>query len=344
MGTPLGSKGLVDKAGHMQQQAAGAGRLVAIVVTHNRLDKLKLTVARLLEAPPALLTMVLVVDNASTDGTQAWLSAQTDPRLAVHRCATNGGGAGGFETGMRLASERFDPDWMVVMDDDSRPAPGALARFHGADRSGAEAWGAAVYHPGPDRRICDMNRPAINPFWHRNVLWRTILGKGRDGFHLGPADYAADAPVRAVDSASFVGLFLSRAAVARVGYPDGRLFIYGDDTLYTLGLTRAGGRIMFDPALVFEHDFSTLSDTDKRFRPLWKSYYHYRNLLMVYRLCSGRLFVLVAPAAAAKWLLKVRHHSGERRAFLGYVLRALRDGIARRTDVSHDTVMGWGRR
>ena len=65
--------------------------------------------------------------------------------------------------------------------------------------------------------------------------------------------------------------------------------------------------------------------------------------MMVYRLCSGWLFVLVAPAAAVKWLLKVRHHSGERRAFLGCVLRALRDGLLRRTNVAHERVVGWSK-
>ncbi|MDA7429579.1 glycosyltransferase [Primorskyibacter aestuariivivens] len=324
--------------------STGAGRLVAVVVTYNRLDKLKMTVSRLLESPPEQLEAVVVIDNASSDGTEVWLADHDDPRLDVFRCETNLGGAGGFETGMKRATRLFDPDWMVVMDDDARPEPGTLAKFHRADRSVAEAWGAAVFHPGPERRICDMNRPAINPFWHRDAMWRTLTGQGRDGFHMGPEDFRSDAPRRDVDVLSFVGFFVSRAAIARVGYPDGDLFIYGDDTLYTLGLARAGGRIVFDPALVFEHDFSTHSVTDKRFRPLWKSYYHYRNLMMVYRLCSGWLFVLVAPAASVKWLAKVRHHSGERWTFLAYVMRALRDGILRRTDVSHDTVLGWGAR
>ena len=242
---------------------------------------------------------------------------------------------------MRLAVQRYDPDWVVVMDDDARPEPGALAAFHGRDRSRAEAWAAAVYHP--DGRICDMNRPSINPFWHREVLWRTLMGRGRDGFHLGRADYDGT-ELREIDGTSFVGFFISRKGIARAGFPDGRLFLYGDDVLYTLGLSHAGGRILFDPGLRFEHDFSTMSDADKRFRPLWKSYYHYRNLLMVYRLCSGWLFVLVGPAAALKWLSKVRHHGGERRAFLGYVLRALRDGVLGRTGVSHDRVVDWARR
>lgn len=316
----------------------GQGRVVAVVVTYNRLEQLKITLNRILQTDPAHLAAVLVVDNASTDDTQAWLSAQTDPRIDNIRCRTNRGGAGGFETGMRRAVQDHNPDWILVMDDDARPDPNALERFHASDRSAAEAWAAAVYHP--DGRICDMNRPSINPFWHKDVLRRTVLGGGRDGFHLSQPHYDGDEPI-SIDGASFVGLFVSKAAIERVGYPDGRLFLYGDDVLYTLGIRHAGGEILFDPNLRFEHDFSTISDEDHRFRPLWKSYYHYRNLLMVYRLCSGWLFVFVLPAAALKWLMKVRFHSGERRAFLGFVLRALRDGVRRKVDISHQEVLSW---
>jgi len=316
----------------------GQGRVVAVVVTYNRVAQLQVTLARLLDSAPAHLHAILVIDNASTDDTAQWLATQSDPRLNVVRCATNLGGAGGFETGMRAATDRFDPDWTLVMDDDARPHSDALAQFHAQDRTTAEAWAAAVFHP--DGRICDMNRPSINPFWHKDIMRRTLLGGGRDGFHLGQPHYNGQVPCD-VDGASFVGLFVSRAAVVRVGYPDGSLFIYGDDVLYTLGLRRAGGRILFDPHVRFEHDFSTMSDEDQRFRPLWKTYYHYRNLLMVYRLCSGWLFALVLPAVALKWVAKVRYYPGERRAFLGYVIRALRDGVFSRTDVSHTQVTRW---
>ena len=214
--------------------------LVAVVVTHNRLDKLRLTLARLLGEPCADLAAVVVVDNASDDGTGAWLAGLIDPRLVVHRSATNTGGAGGFETGMRLARARFDPDWIVVMDDDARPRPGALAAFHALDRTHWDAVAAAVYFP--DGEICEMNRPSRNPFWHWRVFVRTALGGaggggGRSGFHITPAAY--DGPGMAVDVASFVGLFISRGAIDRVGYPDGRLFVYGEDGLFTLGLSRA---------------------------------------------------------------------------------------------------------
>lgn len=314
--------------------------LVAVVVTHNRLAQLRRTLGRLLDSGPDMLAAVLVVDNASSDGTGGWLADRDDPRLEVVTSPRNLGGAGGFELAMREAVARFNPDWILLMDDDGRPEPGALAAFHARDRSGWDAWAAAVRHP--DGRICDINRPSINPFWNRAAFLRTLRGRGREGFHLGPADYEGTA-LRAVDGVSFVGLFLSRAAVARAGYPDGRLFVYGDDVLYTLHLRRLGGRIAFDPALRFEHDFSTIQAHERRFRPLWKSYYHHRNLLIVYREAAGWLFWPALVAVLPKWLLKIRHHGGERRVFLRLIARAIRDGVTQRLDATHGEILALAR-
>lgn len=309
--------------------------LVAVVVTYNRLGQLQQTVARLLETPALFLTAVVVMDNASIDGTEDWLATLSDSRLLVVRCARNLGGAGGFEKGLRLITKQFDPDWVVVMDDDGRPAPGALEAFHGQDLQGWDAVAAAVYYP--DGRICDMNRPSRNPFWHRKVFFNTLLrGGGRDGFHITAADY--EGPARQIDISSFVGLFVSRAAIARIGYPDGRLFVYGEDGLYTLSLSRAGGRIGFFPAVRFEHDCSTFDGGDLRFRPLWKVYYYHRNLLFLYRMAAGWMFWPLLLVVLPKWLLKLRHHGGDCRRFLQLLGRAVLDGILRRTDISHEAV------
>ena len=315
-------------------------RLVAVVVTYNRLAKLQVTIDRLLTSGPDELTAVVVVDNASTDGTAAWLATQTDPRLDVLHSDTNRGGAGGFEWGMRHAAERYDPDWLMVTDDDGRPEPDALATFHATDLDGWDALAAAVYFPDGD--ICEMNRPSRNPFWH----WREFFGtarSGRNGFHIPHSAY--DGEMRQIDVTSFVGFFISREGIARVGYPDGRLFIYGDDGIYTLGLSKSGGRIAFAPQIRFEHDFTTFAGNGlargQRFQPLWKVYYHHRNLLLLYRLASGPLFAPACLAILPKWLLKARHHGGQRRAFLRLMGRAILDGLRGRVDVPHTQVLAW---
>lgn len=310
-------------------------RLVAVVATHDRLEQLRVTLARLLEVPAALLEAVVVVDNASTDGTRDWLAMQDDPRLLVYRAAVNGGGAAGFEVGMRLAVERLDPDWIVVMDDDARPEPRALAAFHALPESKWDAIAAAVYFPTGD--ICEMNRPSRNPFWHWREFLRTARG-GRGGFHVRPEAYGGEGI--AVDVASFVGLFVSRRVIERIGYPDGRLFIYGDDGLYTLGLTRAGGRLGFEPVVRFEHDLSTFASRRGRFRPLWKLYYYHRNLLLLYRMAAGWLFWPALMVVIPKWLLKWRDHSGQEAAFSRLMGRAIRDGLrGRRIKVDHAAIV-----
>lgn len=294
-----------------------------------------MTLARLLDSPAALLTHVVVVDNASTDGTADWLRGQADPRVTVHRSDRNLGGAGGFEAGMRLAARRFDPDWLVVMDDDARPAPGALAAFHAAPRQAGAAWAAAVYHP--DGRICEINRPSRNPFWHAGVF-AAAARRGRAGFHIPDAAYAAGAPTP-IDAASFVGLFVSRAALTRAGFPDGRLFIYGDDVLYTLTLRRAGGRIAFDPGLRFEHDYTTARVHGAALHPLWKVYYHHRNLLLVYRRAAGPAFAPVLGLILPKWLAAARHYGARRPAYLRLLRMAVADGLRRRLDRPHAEVL-----
>ncbi|THD76949.1 glycosyltransferase [Thalassobius vesicularis] len=318
-----------DQGPDRVQEWGHAGRLVAVVVTHNRLDKLKVTVARLLAEPAPLLQAVVVVDNVSTDGTGDWLATQDDPRLVVQTSTANIGGAGGFENGMKLAVERFDPDWLVVMDDDARPEPDALAAFHALAPIQWDGIAAAVYFP--DGQICEMNRPSRNPFWHAREFRRTLFGGGRGGFHLEPSAYQG--PAQQIDVTSFVGFFISRAGVQRIGYPDGGLFLYGDDGLYTLGLTKAGGRIGFEPSVRFEHDCSTFADQAQRgrFVPLWKVYYYHRNLLLLYRMAAGWLFWPAMALILPKWLLKMRAHAGERGAFLRLMGLGIVDGLLRQT-------------
>ena len=303
--------------------------LAAVVVTFNRLAELQITLARLLAEA---VDHIVVVDNASSDATPDWLATQDDPRLHVLRLSDNMGGAGGFEAGMAAARDLFDPDWVVLMDDDARPAPGALARFR-AETPALEpdvgCVAAAVFYP--DGTLCEMNRPSSNPFWNLSLFARTLVRGNRAGFHLPDAAFDPDAGVRRIDVASFVGYFVHRDAVARAGLPEGGLFIYGDDVLYSLRLRRAGIGMVLMPQVRFEHDCGTMGQ-GFIYRPLWKIYYHCRNGVSIARQAAGPL---IFPAALAYytlvWWRRGRfYEAGEKRLYRRLMWTGLRDGLLRR--------------
>ncbi|MEZ5752512.1 MAG: glycosyltransferase [Paracoccaceae bacterium] len=316
-------------------------RLCAVVVSHQRLDKLKITLGRLLETPAHVLQRVVVVDNASDPAIGAWLRRQADPRLHVELLTRNIGGAGGFEWGMRVAMRRYAPDWIVVMDDDGRPDPGALERFAELDLRDWDGFAAAVRTP--DGALADMNRPTFDPFRHPGRLLRSALGGGRAGYHIGSHDLAIEG-TRPVDGASFVGFFVRGTVLAMHGGPNPDLFLYADDAFYTLGLTRAGYRIGFNPAVGFEHDTETYSPGDPRFRPLWRVYYYYRNLTALHRFVAGALFPAVLVVHLPIWLAKARHYRGSRGVYLRLLTLALRDGLAGHTGRPHGEILALAER
>ena len=298
-------------------------RLAAVVVTFNRLAALRQTLPRILEQQ---VDHVVVVDNGSTDGTRDWLASLTQPNLTVVLARENRGGAAGFETGLRTAVERFDPDWCVLLDDDAYPAPDAIARFRALDLAEIDAVAAAVRLPSG--QISEFNRPWHAPFGRMRVMLR--LWRGRAGFHIPDTAFAASGQILAINGASFVGFFVSRSAVEGAGYPDGRLFIYGDDVLYSLRLRARGCRMGFSPDVGFVHDCG-ISDPNVVLRPLWKTYYLYRNRWHIYRAAAGPvLFWPIMSAMAASWFVKaLRLAPRDRSAYLRLTRLALSDALER---------------
>ena len=307
-------------------------RLVAVVVTYNRLDEIKITTSQLLKES---CQAVIVVDNGSTDGTREWLNEQTNPKLHVVLTKINLGGAGGFELGVRVACEDYNPDWVVVMDDDARPETGAFQNFlKTADCN----WGiiaSAVYLPNGN--ICEMNRPSRNPFWHLMAFFKTLLnmlkGQGRKGFHIGNDCYDRE-DIQDIDVASFVGMFISREVVEKIGLPDGKLFIYGDDVAYCLRARKAGFSIGFAPFVQFQHACSTF-ENKKTYTPIWKVYYNYRNGLFTYKMASGLYFPAVVIICLTKWALNGRHYGSEKKIYYKLLWKAVRDGLMSRRSTEH---------
>ncbi len=199
--------------------------IAAVVVTYNRKDLLLECIGCLRaqdfsaapQAPETTLD-ILVIDNASTDGTAEAL-APLISEGAIHYWNTgaNLGGAGGFNFGMRTAVEE-GYDYVWVMDDDCMPHPDTLLGFLSAD---AELDGACGFLSSVcrwiDGSICTMNT-------QRHPLTTNITD-------FSPA-------LQPATLASFVSLFVPARVIRELGLPIKDFFIWSDDWEFTRRVSR----------------------------------------------------------------------------------------------------------
>ncbi len=267
----------------------------AVVVTFNR-KHLLVACLESLAAQSHPLASVLVVDNASTDGTLEHLAASgIAARLPVDvlRLERNGGASEGFHYAIRHARERVG-DWLFVMDDDCVAPPDCLAALLAHPRAADP--GAAVLAPlvrSPDGAVLPLNRGWLRPRWFLGPLVPT----GPEHERLAEVE---------VEHCAFVGMLVRREAARAVDPPRRELFIWWDDLEWGSRL-RAAGAMWLLPQVSFTHaDARPMPDVGLRarlsdfrrgetFAASWKRTYGLRNLLF----CGRRDGYLDRPRAAA---------------------------------------------
>ncbi len=201
-------------------------RVQAVVVTYNRLAMLQRLIPRLCEISG--LEQVLVVDNASTDGTGEWLSGLGDDRVRHDTLPINTGGAGGFHRGLDWAV-REGADLVWLMDDDGLPASDCLELLlERVDRDGLDFCGPAVLAEQDPSRLCfPIRLPGGTKVVHEMAAVETAARNGLIDDVVIP----------------FNGVLVTRDLVERIGLPREEFFIWGDDVEYLWRAQRAGARI-----------------------------------------------------------------------------------------------------
>ncbi len=189
-------------------------KTVAVVVTYNRKELLNLCIDKLLKQEGASCD-VIVVDNASTDGTREMVLRQYDvPEVLYVNTGVNLGGAGGFQYGVKKAA-LLGYQYVWMMDDDTLPEKTALYKLFEADHELNGEWGflsSVAYWT--DGSICRMNIQKKNIF-----------------VHVGEREYHKKYSY--VKMCSFVSLLVKSDVIKEVGLPIGEYFIWTDDYEYT---------------------------------------------------------------------------------------------------------------
>lgn len=238
--------------------------IAAVIVTYNRKDMLRTCIQKLLNQEGAACD-ILVIDNASSDGTADMIRESfPEPNVRCFNTGANLGGAGGFSFGMRKAVE-LGYDYIWAMDDDTYAEPDALKELLEADRtlngnygflSGLALW--------TDGTVCTMNRQ------------HTSLRGFLTGTEQGPV------PVIMV---TFVSFFVKSETVREFGLPIKEFVIWSDDYEYSRRISRKlpcyaipESRVVHAMAdnkkVGIEHDLP---------ERLWRYEKLYRNEVYVYR-------------------------------------------------------------
>ena len=169
-------------------------RVLTIIPTYNEIESLPLTLGRLRDAVPE--SDVLVVDDASPDGTGDWADARAaeDPSVHVLHRTTKDGLGGAYIAGFRWGLER-GYDVLVEMDADGSHQPEQLPRLLEAVRTADLVIGSRRV-PGGKMVNWPASRKMIS--WAGSLYPRIMLGLRLTDVTAGYRAYRADT-LRAID-------------------------------------------------------------------------------------------------------------------------------------------------
>lgn len=230
-------------------------KVIAVVVTYNR-QKLLSECITSLRNQTRPLDAILVVNNGSTDNTEAWLFSQKDLFFTTQK---NLGSAGGFNTGIEWAY-KHGYSWIWCMDDDGYPKEDALEKILEEDME----------------RLCLRNCAVLNKEDKKTFVWKT-----------GNYNTIDDVDTKVIKGIGhpFNGTMLHRNIVERVGVPQQQLFLWGDETEYYYRITKKNNipvctitdSIHYHPAAAFTYK------NDWDYKKTWKMYFYVRNRFYIHK-------------------------------------------------------------
>ena len=285
-------------------------KVVAVVVTFNRKELLKQCLERLL-AQEEIALDVLVIDNASTDGTKEMVRNEFQTLQVIYwNTGANLGGAGGFQYGVKRAVES-GYEYVWIMDDDTLPEKNALKELFMVDQQLKGNWGflsSVAYWT--DGSICRMNIQKRNIFKH-----------------IGKKEY--DSKYAPIAMCSFVSLLVKSEIIREIGLPIGEYFIWTDDYEFTGRISRKypcymvpGSKVIHAMKKHTRVNFATDDATR-----IDRYQYIYRNDVHCYRQYGfqGWLYIMLKDIySAMNVLINAKENKLER---IKVILKGIKQGI-----------------
>lgn len=273
------------------QRKISSADVTVVVVSWEQRELLRNCLRSL--AGQTLPHQVLVVDNASTDGTDEMVRTQF-PTAQLLKLSRNIGFAGG----MNAALEQVNSRYVALLNNDAQADPhwleASLQQLAAKDVAAVSAKLLLLATAGESARI---NNAGV-------LLLRTGYGADRGLGDLNDERYEQPADVFGFSGGAAV---LRTLAVRAVGGFDPEYFLYYEDTDLSWRLRLAGWRISYCPTAIVHHVHAASSDPASE---LFAFHTERNRLLTLYRnapvgfalSCTARFIITTGSLALKHWL------------------------------------------
>jgi GT2 family glycosyltransferase len=266
-----------------------------VVNTNGREDLLACLAAIGRLDPEGIESEVLVLDNASEDGS-ADAVRRLGGEIRLHALERRQGKAANDSRLMREAGGRY----CLLLNEDSELRPGAVEALLGALEADPDAGaaGAQLLSSGGDPVPCAWRFPGVGTalagalFLHRLL---TVQSKGKE--------------IRRVDWAQSSALMVRREAAEEIGYLDPEFFVYYDECDFCKRLAEAGRHTLYVPSAEAVHHDQLSNDLAAglprivefhRNRDLYMRKHHSAPAAMAVRALTAWAYSVRALVAALK--------------------------------------------
>ena len=290
----------------MTEQPTRNGRAVAVIIVNFNAGVMLERCLAALDRQTYRDFRVIVVDNASTDGSADGIDAR-HPGVVLVPAGANLGFAAGNNLGLRHAG---DAQWVLLLNPDAYAAPDCLERFVAA----AAAGGFDFF--GCRMRLADTPEllDGTGDVYHTSgVAWRRDHGVRADAGAQEPGEIFAPCAAAAL---------YRRADLEAVGGFDERYFCYFEDVDLAFRLRLRGLRCGYVPDAVVDHVSSGIAGKRSDFA----TYHGHRNMVWTYvKDMPAVLFWLYLPLHLCANLIAIAACAA--RGQFRVVLRAKRDAV-----------------
>ena len=222
-------------------------RLSIVIVSYNTRIDLERCLRSLRDTPPAITLDVVVVDNASADGSAGWVRTNC-PSVQLIEAGANLGFARANNLGIRATASEL----VLLLNSDTVVPPGAIDRMIGVldGRPGVAALGPRLIDGAGNPELSWGSMISPTAEWRQKRLMQGLAA--REATALAAVERLSR-EARLVDWVSGACLLVRRAAAEAVGLLDERFFMYTEDVDFCAALRARGRQILFTPAAEIIH-------------------------------------------------------------------------------------------